>query len=455
MASKGSTVISPDTFKVYHESEIPFDGYVRGVGRVDTMYKSYDTIPIPNAYNCQNDSVSSIDFESAIDSSMSSGIVNLDTIPSGVYSGYNDSISSSIGYIPVLDSSKANVIRSYGEDANKILYDSLVVPNGNSVIVNLGNSHITIDSSVNYQIDCKIDNLYEDTATFTINVKYQDNNGLWVTAGERRCKLDDIDREFTNMAQLNPVDDSAVDGFINQVYNVAHDYVAPVGSVLSIPVSADEYLRKIDHLRDVKRYFEQDMIRIPAENEEILRENLNKLESQYSKKINSLGGVKKNNIKVNRSVERINGSQIEKLKFKNVQQAVRYGNTKQRLNLEYAEKLNSEKNAVLKKTSDDLSKKYVELVEGTDSRVKSNFNRIKLAARISKGLNILGAGISVWSLGKHLYDNRGNADALLSLKTLRLGLDLAFSLVAFVPGWGWAVSGAWFLGTAIYDYYNR
>lgn len=33
------------------------------------------------------------------------------------------------------------------------------------------------------------------------------------------------------------------------------------------------------------------------------------------------------------------------------------------------------------------------------------------------------------------------------------GVDFVMGCVAFAPGWGWAVSGAYFLGKAGYEYY--
>jgi len=82
------------------------------------------------------------------------------------------------------------------------------------------------------------------------------------------------------------------------------------------------------------------------------------------------------------------------------------------------------------------------------ARVPNSANaasRIRLTNTVKGGgvaLNVVGLGFTSYDI----YQNGLN---------LSNGLDFVMGCVAFVPGWGWAVSGAYFLGKTGYEYFSE
>jgi len=80
------------------------------------------------------------------------------------------------------------------------------------------------------------------------------------------------------------------------------------------------------------------------------------------------------------------------------------------------------------------------------ARVPNSANAVS-KIRVTNAVKAGGVALNVVGLGFTGYDIYQNG-----LNTSN-GVDFVMGCVAFVPGWGWAVSGAYFLGKAGYEYY--
>lgn len=69
--------------------------------------------------------------------------------------------------------------------------------------------------------------------------------------------------------------------------------------------------------------------------------------------------------------------------------------------------------------------------------------------QISNAVKAGGIALNVVGLGFTSYDIFQNG---LNVSN---GVDFVMGSVAFVPGWGWAVSGTYFLGKAGYEYLTK
>lgn len=86
-----------------------------------------------------------------------------------------------------------------------------------------------------------------------------------------------------------------------------------------------------------------------------------------------------------------------------------------------------------------------------NSAVNNNFSKIKIekiinsTANLSTGLQIVSVLGNVAGLANTGYKISQNG------MTVEYGVDLVFNGIAFVPGWGWIVSGAYYGGKSFFQ----
>ncbi|MCQ2208960.1 MAG: hypothetical protein MJZ34_01585 [Paludibacteraceae bacterium] len=75
----------------------------------------------------------------------------------------------------------------------------------------------------------------------------------------------------------------------------------------------------------------------------------------------------------------------------------------------------------------------------------TTFQAVKTVANVTRNLGtftgLVGVGMTVRELINHEKDFLGEG-----------GLDLTMGLIGFIPGWGWAVSGTYFIGKMALEY---
>jgi len=305
-----------------------------------------------------------------------------------------------IGYIPMMDDSPEKVIRSYGNDLTDEIGKRLITKQGDYYDINMGNrNHLYLKEGNGLRINVEVKDINLTDAKFRISVSSISDKGI-PSYYEKECSLDDLMSVFP---------DSRVDELFMSGYEEPNDYYGDLYqslfpeargivekgvSTLSIPVSWGEVVAEKAFKNDVWKYQIEDI-----KNVREFKNSKGVTRSYYKKK---------------------NGT----TKLKN----------------SYAERYEK-----------DMAERLKNLKEGKDSRTAKQFRKAARLGKFSKGLNVAGLVFSSAELGIHLYDHWDDDNLLLQGRTWRLAADVAFSAIAFVPGWGWIAAGCWFIGTTIYD----
>lgn len=305
-----------------------------------------------------------------------------------------------IGYIPLVDDSPEKVVRSYGKDLTNEIGKRLVTDRGDYYDINMGNrDHLYLRKGKDLQIDLTVQDLDQSDAKFKISVSFISDEGN-PTRYEKECSVDQLMYVFP---------DSHVDQLFTSGYEDPNDYHGELDlslfpdarsavekgvSALSIPVSLGDEMAGKALKSDVWKY-----------------------------QIEDIKNVK--DFKNSKGVTR---------------EYYKYKNGTKKLKNSYAERYEK-----------DMAERLKNLKEGKDSRTAKQFRKAARLGKFSKGLNVAGLVFSSAELGIHLYDHWDDDNLLLQGRTWRLAADVAFSAIAFVPGWGWIAAGCWFIGTTIYD----
>lgn len=394
--------ISQSQYQFYIESNIPYRGYVEGLGFVDNMYKSYMTF-------------SSFDL--------------------------NGGSRPSIGYIPTIDFIPSKVIRSYGDAVANMIADRLLIFKGGNVDVNLGNyKHLRLSAKNKYQINYKVENLYQNNALFKMSFSYVDDKGK-VQFQENSYDLDGLlaffpDADLMDLYVPKPENDNILE-LLEKIFDVS----SKVSGASSLLASSMEIRLKKTLPRDVEKFIMSDRSHIIAQSQPRI---LNDLQAKYQADF-------KSNVKFyfNENGQKINYFN-KKGTFRNDLMRQRFYNNLDNASRKIYPQLSIEANLQAHRNA------YIEtepilrdLQNGQDPRTHMKHKTIGVLGKVNKGLNWFGLGISIINFSDYCYKYDG--DIWNNGKTYRMMADMAFAGVAFIPGWGWIASGSYFLITTFYD----
>lgn len=448
--------ISQSQYLFYSDSNVPYRGFVEGIGYVDSMYKDYMIAPPPSAT----------------------------MYPSSPMYGLKGSFYQSIGYIPTVDTSPSKVIRSYGKGAAKKIEDRIVKSNGGNVSVNLGDKILNLSPKNKYRISSDIKNEYCDDAAYTINILYEDEKGSqtitntypldglpyyisnteWqdlYTCQPESYSMDlaintslNLGKKTDNSAQLQSVPQlQSESSDIRNVLDISANIGGKVSGVGGIVFSGgQEYVGKLFD-RDVERFKKIDLENIRKEIRPGVEKNIE----------NTLRNEAKHTLRT----EPYKAPNGQSIKFFNKHGSLikkRSGMYNKAIKNAYDAAHNQavkdaaiETERIVARRAPEISYK---LEKGIDPRVATKFRLLSCLRVINPVLNTVGAAASVYSLVSHVNDirlGRRENDVLSILKTVKLTVDVAASIVAFIPPYGWAIAGGWFvlstIGETVYDRY--
>ncbi len=418
-----NVTISQSKYRFYMESNIPFRGYVEGLGYVDYMNKNYYVIP-------------------------SGGFIN---------NGQQVGLTPAIGFIPTVDSNPGNVIRSYGNSLISKLSERLVTGSGGNIDVNLGdNRHMRLSAKNKSKIECKIEDFYHDNAVFILRVKYLDEKGK-VSWEEVKCPLNYLWSFFSdvnfNDLYIRYVEDPAVNRLLASSLDVTKynrntsnfDLISFGTGGTSLAVSALEsnYSKKFNGLvedfraSDRARIYssKQPMIeaRFRAESKAFIESNLEYFVNDGKKIKNwspkypqrGLTDVMKN--RYNIAIENANTAAFRRSVYEASIQS-------------YGETVSIHEN----------------LKSGKDPRTSVQYRNKNILKWGNRGLGGIAAVYSLYSLGDYIsnkdyleYEGE-SARFWTNPRSYRLMGDLVFSIVGFIPGLG-MVSAIYFGATTLWD----
>lgn len=460
--------ISQSQYLFYSDANVPYRGFVEGIGYVDSMYKDYVIAP---SYS------------------------DIMTPGSPMY-GQRDTFIQSIGYIPSVDSSPSMVMKSYGKDAAKKIEEHLVKYNGGNVSVNLGDKILNLSPKNKYRISSDIKNEYRNDATYSIDIYYEDEKGSYKL--NNTYLLNDIPGffPFTDWQDLYTCQpesysmSQAVDTAINlnqkknnipqipsnippfsgkqeapQHHSLYDDISEPLDKILTysgygagasgLAFSYSETLTKASFLRDVEEFKARDVIKIRDEFRPQFEKNIESTLRNEAKRSLKTEPYKAPN---GQSIKFFNkhGSLIKKRRDmynKAIQSAYKTAHN------QAAEQAIVETERVVESRTPGILEK---LNKGVDPRVATKFKVLSCLRVINPVLNVIGATVSSVSFvkqGVELSTGRQNVNWRTIGKTLKLAADVAFSIVAFVGAVtilgttmpGWLIAGGWFLASTAVD----
>ncbi|MDD5997803.1 MAG: hypothetical protein PUC42_12960 [Bacteroidales bacterium] len=448
--------ISQSQYLFYSDANVPYRGFVEGIGYVDSMYKDYVIAP---SYS------------------------DIMTPGSPMY-GQRDTFIQSIGYIPSVDSSPSMVMKSYGKDAAKKIEEHLVKYNGGNVSVNLGDKILNLSPKNKYRISSDIKNEYRYDAAYSIDIYYEDEKGsyklnntyllndipgffpftdwqdLYTCLPESYSMSQAVDTAINlnqnlysgyqdSQPKINIPNFSAeipgpqpentgIQGFLDKTATKG-GYIAGVGGVVGS--GGEKHIRKA-FKNDVRNFIKSDIENLRSE----VRPNVNEIEKGLREQAKS--AIRQDPTYVNKR-----------------------GYIRRKMRNAYSKAVAEAYKGLRKQavgiadhwTRSELKRRIPNIVDrltnGIDPRVASKFKCLRVLRVVNPVLNVIGGISSIWSFGSQIYDlETGKIDANWRTigKTIKLGVDVVASGIAFVPGWGWVVAGIWFgLSTAvdlIWDY---
>ena len=457
--------ISQSQYLFYSDANVPYRGFVEGIGYVDSMYKDYVIAP---SYS------------------------DIMTPGSPMY-GQRDTFIQSIGYIPSVDSSPSMVMKSYGKDAAKKIEEHLVKYNGGNVSVNLGDKILNLSPKNKYRISSDIKNEYRNDATYSIDIYYEDEKGSYnlnntyllndipgffpftdwqdlytclpesysmsqavdtaINLNQKKNNIPQISSDISsNIPQFSPKQEvplphSSYDD-IRKPLDKFLTYTGNGAGASGLALSYSETLTKASFLRDVEEFKAKDVLEI--------KENLR---PQIEKNIEStLRSAEKSALRA-KPYKAPNGQEINFFSKNG-----KLIGKKQGL---YNKVLNETVHSKSVKWTDswekrEIAKRAQKLSDGIDPRVATKFKVLSCLRVINPVINTVGLVASAGSLGKQSMDLASGRKELnwRSIgKTVKLVADVAFSVVAFVGAVtilgttmpGWLIAGGWFLASTAVD----
>lgn len=445
MANNITISISQSQCVFYAKSNMPYSGYVKGVGYVDCLFKEYMLVP----QYCGTSYVNK-----------------------GCFSPY-------IGQIPTIDTSPAMVIRSYGDSIVPLITERIVVDRGGIIDVNLGyKKHLKLPAKNKLNVECKVVNLYQNNATLMLRVSYLDAKGTLCTE-EMSSPLDglmycfpDIDLEgfytpqydtisayhhfssylnvsgfnYNNRATLN--DQNLVQK--NQNLDLKKRESSLAGYAIggaSLTASVMEEL--------VNNDFESRVNRIrTSQRAEIIKKIQPKYDAKF--KVESKLFID-SNIKyfTDQSQPKTNWNTRFSQRELDLMKRLEYDRVMGNANRSAA--MRSQLSASIQSFR-ETEPLYENLKNGKDPRTAKLYKTKNVLKWGGRGLNVLGLGFSGYSLYKYIdeYGSYEGEDVpfMSNPTSWRMMSDVFFSGVAFVPVYGWGISGAYFLVTTLYDTYK-
>lgn len=449
--------ISQSQYLFYSDSNVPYRGFVEGIGYVDSMYKDYVMAP---SYN------------------------DIMTPGSPLY-GQRDTFIQSIGYIPSVDSSPSMVMKSYGKDAAKKIEEHLVKYNGGNVSVNLGDKILNLSPKNKYRISSDIKNEYRNDATYSIDIYYEDEKGAYklnntyllndipgffpftdwqdlytclpesysmsqavdtaIKLNQKKNNIPQISSDISsNIPQFSPKQEvplphSSYDD-ISKPLDKFLTYTGYGAGASGLLLSYSETMTNISFLRDVEEFKAKDVLEI--------KENLR---PQIEKNIEStLRSAEKSALRA-KPYKAPNGQEINFFSKNG-----RLIGKKQGL---YNKVLNEAVHSKSVKWADswekrEIAKRAKRLYDGIDSRVATKLKGLRVLRAVNPVINVIGLFTSGVSLVKQMVElgtGVQNVNWRTIGKTIKLGVDVIASCVAFVPGWGWIAAGSWFIVSTAVD----
>ncbi len=445
MANNITISISQSQCVFYAKSNMPYSGYVKGVGYVDCLFKEYMLVP----QYCGTSYVNK-----------------------GCFSPY-------IGQIPTIDTSPAMVIRSYGDSIVPLITERIVVDRGGIIDVNLGyKKHLKLPAKNKLNVECKVVNLYRNNATLMLRVSYLDAKGTLCTE-EMSSPLDglmycfpDIDLEgfytpqydtisayhhfssylnvsgfnYNNRATLN--DQNLVQK--NQNLDLKKRESSLAGYAIggaSLTASVMEELVNNDFESRVNRIRTSERAKIEAKIQPRFEANYKAqskafVESNLKYIINEGKPIPNWNPRHPRRGLDL----MMRLNYDRAMENV-YNKATQRSHLSASIQSSRETEAL-----------YENLKNGKDPRTAKLYKTKNVLKWGGRGLNALGLLSSGYSLYEYVakYGSYEGEDVpfMSNPTSWRMMSDVFFSGVAFVPVYGWGISGAYFLVTTLYDTYK-
>lgn len=450
--------ISQSQYLFYSDANVPYRGFVEGIGYVDSMYKDYVIAP---SYS------------------------DIMTPGSPMY-GQRDTFIQSIGYIPSVDSSPSMVMKSYGKDAAKKIEEHLVKYNGGNVSVNLGDKILNLSPKNKYRISSDIKNEYRNDATYSIDIYYEDEKGSYnlnntyllndipgffpftdwqdlytclpesysmsqavdtaINLNQKKNNIPQISSDISsNIPQFSPKQEvplphSSYDD-ISKPLDKFLTYTGNGAGASGLALSYSETLTKASFLRDVEEFKAKDVLEI--------KENLR---PQIEKNIEStLRSAEKSALRA-KPYKAPNGQEINFFSKNG-----KLIGKKQGL---YNKVLNETVHSKSVKWTDswekrEIAKRAKKLSDGIDPRVATKFKALRVLRAFSSAINIIGLGVSAVSLVKQSFDL---ATGRIPLnwrsvgKTAKLAADVAFACIAIWGGpAGWIAAGSWFIVSTAVD----
>ena len=443
--------ISQSQYLFYSDANVPYRGFVEGIGYVDSMYKDYVIAP---SYS------------------------DIMTPGSPMY-GQRDSFIQSIGYIPSVDSSPSMVMKSYGKDAAKKIEEHLVKYNGGNVSVNLGDKILNLSPKNKYRISSDIKNEYRNDATYSIDIYYEDENGSYklnntyllndipgffpftdwqdlytcqpesysmsqavdtaINLNQKKNNIPQISSDISsNIPQFSPKQEvplphSSYDD-ISKPLDKFLTYTGNGAGASGLLLSYSETMTNISFLRDVEEYKAKDVIEIQKN-----------LRPQIEKNIEStLRSAEKSKIRNNPLYQK-KGDKFNPIFKKSYDKAIRGAyNVAHEKAIKWADSWEKR----------EIAKRAKRLYDGIDSRVATKLKGLRVLRAVNPVINVIGLFTSGVSLVKQMVElgtGVQNVNWRTIGKTIKLGVDVIASCVAFVPGWGWIAAGAWFIVSTAVD----
>lgn len=400
------------------------DGYVRGLGKTGRIPKDFMIVPRTDMCQVQGCAV------------------------------------PSIGFISTIDASPSEVVRSYGDSLPSLILDRIVTNEFGYTIVHMGNHNtLKFDSTMKVDVKCIVTNMYQKDADVRIHVIHKDGKSLNITETVS-YPLDSIMNIFddTTIYELfvptpenERIKDDMID-ILNSHQNVSeafhpngkitkNDEISYTGLALgssSLGVSLLDY--------NLTNRFEN-----------FVEETVNKKRIEmYNKERAAI-----QNELVNKYKSEIKGYISSKNKFvpyrRNANGEVRFSTPCQKEHF-LEDVYRAESRAISDSHRIAYEKTKVSrtaLRSGTDPRTTKTVKINSRVHALNTGLTWAGVIYSGYNFVDYCCEYgtyQGEEVPIYKNPTsYRMVCDLGASLIAFVPVWGWMVSGIYFGVTTIYD----